>query len=286
MITLPSSASKSSTEWAHLRELPRDFLGDLLEQAVGRFLDCVLRGACDALAGLAGQVEGVPGRLAHRPPLDDSQADRTVLADHPPGIVVGAAGGDPDDVEIELAAEIGRHAGNRVDRPMDDRELEPPPQDRVGALLGGGRRVLERDPGGGDHLDGLVVNRLAACPAVFQSEIDLDEIESDRQRVRQPMNRPRQLRADSVAQKFRHWVGGTHERQSLRTRVTSRASRPSVDRAARLACTVNRAEPVVRGPGRQRIADCTEQSAKSSNLMPNATNSARPLGSTPQRDVY
>ncbi len=144
----------------HLGELAGDFLGDLLKQAVGRLLDRVFGGARDPFAGLAGKVECVPGRLADRPPLDDSQADRAVLADHSAGIVVGPAGGDPHDVEIELAAKIRRHAGNRVDRPMDDRKLEPPPQDRVGALLGRGRRMLERNPGGGDRLDRLVVDAL------------------------------------------------------------------------------------------------------------------------------
>ncbi len=107
-----------------------------------------------------------------------------------PGIVVGPAGGDPHDVQIELAAEIGRHAGNRVDRPVDDRQVEPPPQDRVGALLGRGRRMLERNPGRGDRFDRLVIDRLAARPAVFEAEIDLHEIESDRQRLGQPMDRP------------------------------------------------------------------------------------------------
>ena len=155
-----------------LGELPGDLLGDLLEQAVGRLLDRVLRRAGDPLAGLAGQVERISGRLAHGPALDDPQADGPVLADHAAGVVVGAAGGDPYDVQVELAAEVGRHAGDRVDRPVDDREVEPAPQDRVGALLGRGRRMLERHPGGGDRLDGLVVDGLAARPAVLQAEID------------------------------------------------------------------------------------------------------------------
>ena len=151
-----------------LGELAGDLLGDLLEQAVGRLLDRVLRRAGDPLAGLAGEVEGVAGRLADGPALDDPQADGAVLADHPAGVVVGAAGGDPHDVQVELAAEVGRHAGDRVDRPVDDREVEPAAEDRVGALLGGRRRVLERDPGRGDRLDGLVVDRLAPRPAVLQ----------------------------------------------------------------------------------------------------------------------
>ena len=81
--------------------------------------------------------------------------------------------------------------------------------------------MLERNPGGGDHLDGLVVNGLAARPAVLEPKIDRHEIEPDRQRLGQPMDGLRELRADAVAQEFRHLVGGTHERQGLQraTRV-------------------------------------------------------------------
>ena len=50
-----------------LGELLGHLAGDLLEQAVGRLLDRVLRRAGDPLAGLAGQVEGVAGGLADRP---------------------------------------------------------------------------------------------------------------------------------------------------------------------------------------------------------------------------
>ena len=43
---------------------------------------------------------------------------------------------------------------------------------------------------------------------------------------------------------------------------------------------------VARAPAVRGIADCTDQSAKSSNQDRDARKSARPLGSTPQRDVY
>ena len=210
MMTLPSRASNSSTLCGTSGNCSRDLVGDLLEQAVGRLLDRVLRGAGDPLAGLAGQVEGVAGRLADRPPLDDPQADRAVLADHPAGVVVGPAGGDPDDVQVQLAAEVRRHARDRVDRPVDDREVEPPPEDLVGALLGRDRRVLQRDLVGRDRLDRLVVDRLPVRPAVLQGQVDRLEVEVDRQGLGQGVDGPRQLGADAVAQQLGDLVRRAH----------------------------------------------------------------------------
>ena len=74
---------------------------------------------------------------------------------------------------------------------------------------------FERHPGGVDRLDGLVVDRLAARPAVLQPEIDRDEIEPDRQRLGQAVDRPRQLRADAVAQELGDRIGRTHQRPDL-----------------------------------------------------------------------
>ena len=104
--------------------------------------------------------------------------------------------------------------------------------------------MLERDPRGGDRLDRLVVNRLAARPAVFQPEIDRHELESDRQRVGQPMDRPRQLRADSVAQELRHLVSGTHERHGLQSRWDASRAVLTLGRAGPVSAGGTRSEPL------------------------------------------
>ena len=59
MMTLPRSASKSSTEWGTSGNWLRHLLGDLFKQAVGRFLDRVFGRARDPFAGLAGEIECV-----------------------------------------------------------------------------------------------------------------------------------------------------------------------------------------------------------------------------------
>ena len=219
MITLPSRASNSSTLCGTSGYWRATSHGDGLEQAVGRLLDRVLRGRGDPLVGLPGQAEGVAGGLADGPALDDPEADGAVLADGPAGVVVGPAGGDPDDVEVELAAEVGRDAGDGVDRPVDHREVEPSAEDRVGALLGRHGRVLQGDLGGRDRLDGLVVDRLAPGPPVLQREVDRPEVELDRQGVGQGVDRPGKLGADAVAQEFGDRIGGTHARTRLRRRA-------------------------------------------------------------------
>ena len=193
----------------HFGKLARNLDGDLFKQTVGGLLNRVFGGARDALAGFAGEVECIARRFAHRPALDDAQADRAILADHSAGIIVGPAGGDPHDVQIKLAAKIRRHAGYRIDRTVNDGKLEPPPQDRIRALLGGCRGMFERDPCGGDHLYRLVVYLLAAQPAIFEPKIDLHEVEPDRQSVGELMDGLRELGANPVAQELRHLVGGT-----------------------------------------------------------------------------
>jgi hypothetical protein len=106
---------------SHLGELAGHFLGYALKKAVSRPLDGVLGRTCDPFAGLPGQAKRITGRFLDRTPLDDAQADRAVLADHPAGVVVSSSGGNPHDIKVELAAEIGRHAGYGVDRAVNDR---------------------------------------------------------------------------------------------------------------------------------------------------------------------
>src|SRR5690606_29011027 len=104
------------------------------------------------------------------------EAHRAVLADHPAGVVVGAAGGDPDDVQVQLAAEVGGDAGDGVDRPVDDGEVQAAAEDRVGALLGRGRGVLQRDLGVDDRLDRLVVDRHAPGATALDPQVHRDEL--------------------------------------------------------------------------------------------------------------
>ena len=201
MMTLPSRASNSSTLCGDLGVALGHLASDLLEEAVGRLLDRVLRRGRDALAGLAGEVEGVAGGLADRPALDDPQADRAVFSDHPAGVVVGPAGGDADDVQVQLGPEVRGDARDGRHRAMDHREVQPLAEDLVRALLGGGRSgtsgaTLLAD----DGRDRLVVNGFLVAPSVFQGEVDRLEVEVDRAgrrpgcgrrgRVRPPMPSP------------------------------------------------------------------------------------------------
>ena len=167
-MTLPSKASNSSTLCGTSGVVLGHLAGHLLEQAVRRLLDRVLRRGRDALAGLAGEVERITGRLAHRPPLDDPQADRAVFSDHPARIVIRPAGGDADDIEVQLGPEIRRDAGDRRHRAMDHGEVQPLAKHLVGALLGGSRGVLQGHLGADDRRNRLVVNRLLVASSVFQ----------------------------------------------------------------------------------------------------------------------
>jgi hypothetical protein len=127
-------------------------------------------------------------------------------------VVVGAAGGDPDDVDVQGAGEVGRDAGDGVDRPVDHRQVEAAAEDRVGALLGGDGRVLQGELGGEDRLDGLVVDRLAPRATIGQREVDREEVEPDRQGIGQGVDGLGKLGSDAVAQEFGDRVGGTHSR--------------------------------------------------------------------------
>ena len=195
----------------HLGELASHFRCHPLEETVGGLLDRVLGRAGDAFGRLSGQGEGIPGGFQNGPALDDPQADGSVFTDHPAGIVIGPPRGDPDDVEIELTAEVGGNSWDRVDRPMDHRQVQPSSQQGVGALLGSGCRVLQGDLRGRDSLDSLVVNGLVIGSSVLQPEIDSAKLEADRQSLGKPMDRPRKLVPDSVPQQFRDLVGGSHD---------------------------------------------------------------------------
>ena len=170
MISLPSRASNSS-ELCGTFGGYGDLLGHLLEEAVGRFLIVYFEALATRLPVLR-QAEGEARRLADRAPFHDPQAHRTVLADGATGIVVGPPRRDPHDVEVEGAAEVGRHAGDRVDRPVDHREAEPAPEDRVRALLGSHRRMLQRHHGRLDRLGSPVINRRTTCLRFWRLKFD------------------------------------------------------------------------------------------------------------------
>ena len=72
-----------------------------------------------------------------------------------------------------------------------------------------------------------------------------------------------------------------------RNPILTRVSRSVLGRCA--SCSSRAGLPLAgmaAAPAGQGIADCTEQSAKSSNLMPGARKSVGTAWQTPQRDVY
>ena len=114
----------------------------------------------------------------------------------PAGVLVGPAGRDAHDVDVDRLLEVGLDAGDRRHRTVDHGEVEQVAQDLVRALGRRRGRVLERD---------AVLASAAPRPrrraprraaAVRLGEVDRHELEAARERPRRRCGRCGRARAE------------------------------------------------------------------------------------------
>jgi len=131
--------------------------------------------------------------------LDHAQRHRDVVAQAAAGILVGPAGADAHDVDVDRLREIGPDRGDRHHGTVDHREVQAVAQDLVRRLCRGRGRVFQADAVLAHQGLGFVVELVAAFLALRLAEVDGEELELARQGARHLVDGGGKLRGNSVS---------------------------------------------------------------------------------------
>ncbi len=186
----------------YVRVIPVHFAGDGLEQSVRRALDRVFRGGSHFQPLFPGEFKGKTCGLPAGIALDDAYGYGGVPADHPSGVIVSSARGDPHDIQKHLLREMGLDALDRYHGPQDDAEIAHAAYDGVRTGGSGNGGIFQRKPGFAHRLHYPLEQSAILALAVFKREIVGNKIEVQGQYVRHRVNGFAQLGPNPVPEQF------------------------------------------------------------------------------------